>query len=73
MIITENVNIDGQDLIYRHSDSNRYIVRNNINYEEAYDLITSNYIYVEGDIIQKQQQQQKSYAEAGKILMGIQE
>lgn len=72
MIITENVNIDGQDLIYRYSDSNRYIVRNNINYEEAYDLASSNYTYVEGDIIEKEQQQE-SYAEAGKILMGIQE
>ena len=51
MIITENITINGTPFTYTHSDSNRYVVRDGINYAEAYDPTEYGRTYTEGEEI----------------------
>lgn len=52
MIITEMVEISGRQFIHTRSDSNRYIVRDGIPYEDAYDPAEFGRKYTEGDTIE---------------------
>lgn len=51
MIITETKVINGKELKHTYSDENFYIQKEGTNevYSEAYDLLTSEYTYIETD------------------------
>lgn len=51
MIVQTHVHIGKRDFIYTISDSNRYVIRDDINYIEAWDPSEYNRQYSEGDII----------------------
>ncbi len=51
MIKTENLTINGRAFIRTYSDEGRYVVRDNISYEEAIDPADKNRTYTEGDYI----------------------
>ena len=55
MIKTETYEINGVPFVRTYSDANRYVVRNNIAYEEACDPAEFNRTYTEGDIIQSEE------------------
>lgn len=48
MIIKETVTISGRQFYHRYSDENRYLVRDEQEYTEAYDPIEFDREYVEG-------------------------
>ena len=73
MIRTEQVMIDGREFTYTYSDSGRYVVRNGVSYDEAYDPVEFGREYTEGDVIPQEEPTDEDYAEAGKILMGVQD
>lgn len=49
MIITEPVTIRNRDFIRTYSDSNRYVVRDDVSYSEAIDPVGSGRVYTEGE------------------------
>lgn len=49
MIIVENITLNGKELTYTYSDANRYIVRDGIEYCEAYDPAELDRTYTEGN------------------------
>ena len=51
MIKTENVNINGRLLTHTWSDERRYIIRDGIEYEEAWDPAEFHRTYTEGNPI----------------------
>ena len=51
MIRIESIICGGRMLIHTYSDDNRYVVRDGISYEEAYDPPEFNRTYTEGDKI----------------------
>lgn len=51
MIKTETVIIDNREFVRTYSDEGKYVVREGISYEEAYDPAEFNRTYTEGDII----------------------
>jgi len=51
MIKQENVTINGKQFIHTYSDEGRYIVRDGVEYEEAYDPAELDRQYTEGDEI----------------------
>lgn len=55
MIQTQNVIINNRQLVHTYSDENRYVVRDNIAYGQAYDLPQFNYTYTEGELIPQQE------------------
>ena len=71
MIITEIIEIDGNQFRKTYSDDNRYVIRDGINYDEAIDPLDSFRTYIEGKKKEIDQNIEiKEYAEAGKILLG---
>ena len=74
MIVTENVVINGRDFIRTTSDVGRYVVREGISYEEAYDPAEFGRTYTEGDLIPIDEKAELSdKAEAYDNLMGVEE
>lgn len=76
MLITETRNINGTDFLYNASDAGFYIENTNgVRYEEAYDPINSGRVYTETDtpIEHDEPDENAAYAEAGRILMGVNE
>lgn len=51
MIQTENLTINGRAFVRTYSDEGRYVVRDDISYEEAIDPADKNRTYTEGDYI----------------------
>ena len=51
MIIVENLTVDGQEFTRTYSDANRYVVRDGIEYSEAYDPAELGRTYTEGNIM----------------------
>lgn len=51
MIVVENLEINGVPFTYTTSDSNRYVVRDEHSYVEAYDPASFGRTYTEGDVI----------------------
>jgi len=49
MIIVEKVYIDGVEFNRTYSDDNRYVVRDGVSYDEAWDPSEFNRIYTEGE------------------------
>ena len=56
MIIQEYYNINGQDFIRTYSDANCFVVRNNIEYFEAYDPAELGRTSTEGNLIPPDEQ-----------------
>ena len=52
MIITEKVTLNDKEFIYNYSDEGFYMQKQGTDevYSDAYDLLDSNYTYVETDI-----------------------
>lgn len=53
-IIQSHHTINGRDFIRTVSDENRFVVRDGVNYEEAYDPVEYQREYTEGDKIQNE-------------------
>ena len=51
MIVQEHLIIDGRNFIKTYSNENRYIIRENVEYTEAFDPEEFGRIYTEGDLI----------------------
>lgn len=51
MIVQETVVIDGHEFTRTYSDANRYVVRDGIAYDEAWDPAEFGRTYTEGDLI----------------------
>lgn len=74
MIITENVVINEREFVRTVSDSGRYVVREGVSYEEAYDPAEFGRTYTEGELIPEDTVTNDSdKVEAYDILMGVQE
>lgn len=51
MIIQEHFDVNGQDFIRTYSDAGRYVVRGDVEYEEACDPADLGRTYTEGDVM----------------------
>lgn len=71
MIITEQHYIDNQEFIRTYSNSGRYVVRDGVSYEEAYDPAKFNRTYTEGELIPIEDLSSDDYAQIGRIMMGV--
>lgn len=72
MIIQEHVDFDGRDFVRTASDAGRYVVRDGVSYEEAYDPAEFGRTYNEGAIIGELPTVEDK-AEAYDILTGVSE
>lgn len=52
MIKTENVTINGKEFTRTWSDENRYVVRDGVEYSEAYDPSEFGRTYTEGEVME---------------------
>lgn len=68
MIKVENITVDNKNYTYTYSDANRYIIRDGISYVEAYDPAELGRTYVEGEIINENDNSSTSPSEAEEIL-----
>lgn len=59
MIITEELIINNRNFIHTYSNENRYILRDNVEYYEAYDPKEFNRQYIEGRIIEEEIEQEE--------------
>lgn len=50
-IVKTTVELNGFEYDYTYSDAGRYVVRDGVSYDEAYDPVGSGRVYTEGDII----------------------
>ena len=74
MLVTETRTINDRQFTYNYSDAGFYIERDGAMYAEAYDPINSGRVYTETDTpIEPAEDIEAEYAEAGKILMGVNE
>lgn len=69
MIQTEQITINNKLFIRTWSDSDRYVVRDGVEYSEAIDPVEFNRVYTEGNRI-VDSELEDPYATAGHILMG---
>ena len=72
MIKTETFYIGEQEFTRTYSDANRYVVRDGVSYGEACDPAELGRTYTEGDVIVNDHVDDE-YAQAGRILMGVEE
>lgn len=63
MIQTETLEIGGKQFVRTYSDSNRYVVRDGVEYDEAIDPAEFGRTYTEGGVIQTEEPD-----EAGEIV-----
>lgn len=74
MLVTETRTIKDREFTYNYSDAGFYIERDGAMYEDAYDPIDSGRVYSETDTpIPHEEDEEAAYAEAGRILMGVNE
>ena len=50
-IVKTTVTLNGHEYDYTYSDAGRYVVRDGVSYDEAYDPLNSERVYTEGGII----------------------
>lgn len=62
-IVRTTVTINGHQYDYTYSDAGRYVVRDGVSYDEAYDPLNSGRVYTEGEIIATDEE-----ADAGEVL-----
>ncbi len=51
MIVQEHFDVNGRDFIRTHSDANRFVVRDGVEYSEACDPAELGRTYTEGDVM----------------------
>jgi predicted HD phosphohydrolase len=51
MIVQEHFDVNGRDFIRTHSDANRYVARDGVEYSEACDPAELGRTYTEGDVM----------------------
>lgn len=73
MVITETVYINGREFTRNYSDANRYVVRDGVSYDEAYDPAEFGRVYTEGDLMPAEEVSEADYATIGRIFMGVDE
>lgn len=73
MVVTETVYIDGREFTKTYSDDNKYVVREGAAYTEAYDPAEFGRTYTEGEEIPYTEPTEEEYAQAGRIMMGVEE
>lgn len=74
MIVTERITIKGQEYLHNYSDAGYMVERDGVMYSDAVDPINSGRVYTETDTpIEPVEDIEAEYAEAGKILMGVNE
>lgn len=69
-LITETVELHGEQFVHNYSDADYTILQNEtgIEYAEAYDVLTANYTYTETD--HPIDETEDEYATIGRILLG---
>lgn len=76
MIKVETFYINEREFTRTYSDAGRYVVRDGVAYSEACDPAEFGHTYTEGDLIpvdERNQDEEADYAEAGRILLGVNE
>lgn len=73
MIVQTHFDVNGRDFIRTVSDSNRYVVRDGVEYSEACDPAEFGRTYTEGDVMPVDESAIANKAEAYDILMGVSE
>ena len=73
MIVTEEMTISGKAFIRTYSDSDRYVVRDGVEYAEAIDLAHLGRTYTEGRTIETTATETEEKAMAYDVLMGVKE
>lgn len=73
MIVQTHFDVNGRDFIRTVSDSNRYVVRDGVEYSEACDPAEFGRTYTEGDVMPVDESAIADKAEAYDILMGVSE
>ncbi len=73
MIVQEHFFVGERDFIRTHSDANRYVVRDGVEYSEACDPAEFGRQYTEGDVMPVEESDLADKAEAYDILMGVTE
>ena len=72
MIITETIEINGKQFTRTYSDANRYVVRDGIEYSEAYDPTELGRTYIEGNIIEEDEaEEMNEFEEILDIILGL--
>lgn len=54
-ILTQTLYINNREFTHTYSDANRYVVRDSISYQEAYDPTEFNRTYTQGDLISEKE------------------
>ena len=70
MIVVEHVDIDGTPFTRTMSDDDRYVVRDGVEYDEAWDPAVYGRTYVEGRKIDHGDEGQENAEEILNILLG---
>ena len=70
MIVQEHFLVGERDFIRTYSDSNRYVVRDGVEYSEACDPAEFGRTYIEGELMPVDDSTIADKAEAYDILMG---
>lgn len=74
MLVTERITINGQEYLHNYSDAGYMVERDGVMYSDAIDPINSGRVYTETDTpIEPAEDIDAEYAEAGRILMGVNE
>lgn len=68
MIQTETIVLDGRTLIHTYSDEGRFVVRDGVSYDEAYDPAELGRTYIEGDLIPQDEEEPEEEPTAEEIL-----
>lgn len=55
MIIVENIVINNKEFTYTYSNANCYVVRDGIEYSEAYDPVEFGRTYTEGNLMSEEE------------------
>lgn len=73
MIVQEHFLVGERDFIRTYSDSNRYVVRDGVEYSEACDPAEFGRTYTEGELMPMDDSTLADKAEAYDILTGVSE
>lgn len=76
MLITETIIINNHEYTHNYSDAGFYIERDEILYADAIDPLNMGRVYTETDIPIEEDEvenEDAAYAEAGRIMMGVDE
>lgn len=74
MIRTETMTINGISFVRTYSDTGRKVERDGVAYDEAIDPADTGRTYTESsEMVGEDEESEDEYAEAGRIMMGVEE